>query len=904
LNDPIQVAFASSSDDLVPTLLEKMRGIYPELSIYVVSEFPVEGARWVPYHVRRTFGENLALCRSVFAGKHIRLAGVILQPRMPYWKMRWLAIRLAGPLRIAFFNDNLDHFMLRPRSAGTMVRHGYWRLRNLVRWELRPGGSVYTFFWRLAHPSAFLRPIALSLARFTGFWLAAAKRIDASRPQTGHSGQPAFPRSEGISVIVPSRDGRHLLARLLPGLLHELNGVASEVIVVDNGSYDGTSRWLAAEYPQVVVEHNDSALSFARAVNRGIRRSRFAKVLLINNDMTVEPGFFPPLLAAFRAVPDLFCATAQILFPEGERRQETGKAVMTPQPGIEDFPVRCDTPLPGEDHSYVLYGSGGCSLFDAGKLLELGGFNEIYEPAYVEDLDLGYRGWQRAWPTVFVAGAQVIHRHRATTSRYFTQRELDRVLEINYLKFLASAVQSGTVFARLWARAIQRLNARASRMIPEPGAMFALRRAWTAPRWIRQSPIPRMDEEAILAIGSGDVAVFPGVSPRLRPLVLLLSPYLPFPLSHGGAVRMYNLMRRASADYDQVLVCFVDDLAPPPPELLDLCVEIVTVRRQRSHARPLTNRPDTVEEFDSLAFHEGVRLTARKWRPVLAQLEFTQMAQYSADCGGVPTILVEHDVTLDLYSQLLARGEDWETRTQHERWVDFENRAWDEVASIVVMSEKDRRSVARANAVVIPNGVDLDRFQPSDCEPDPDRILFIGSFAHLPNVIAIDWFLREVWPLLHARREARLHVIAGARSAYFLERYRETAQPPLEDDSIEFDDFVADPRPAYARASVVIAPLLASAGTNIKIMEGMAMGRAIVSTPAGINGLDDLADGRDLLVARTPVAMASAIASLLEDPARRRGIERQARETVERLYGWDAIGLRQRALYARLTAGV
>ena len=88
----------------------------------------------------------------------------------------------------------------------------------------------------------------------------------------------------------------------------------------------------------------------------------------------------------------------------------------------------------------MLYGSGGCSLYDAAKLRALGNVDEVYEPAYVEDLDLGYRAWQRGWPSVYVAGAVVEHRHRATTSRYYTEAQLARILEINYLRFVARAV--------------------------------------------------------------------------------------------------------------------------------------------------------------------------------------------------------------------------------------------------------------------------------------------------------------------------------------------------------------------------------------------------------------------------------------------------------------------------------
>lgn len=367
---------------------------------------------------------------------------------------------------------------------------------------------------------------------------------------------------------------------------------------------------------------------------------------------------------------------------------------------------------------------------------------------------------------------------------------------------------------------------------------------------------------------------------------------------------MYNLMRRAARDFDQVLVSFADEPGEVPVELLEICSEVVLVRRSGSHLLPSTDRPTVVEEFDSPAFGAALRQTVRKWKPGIAQLEFTQMAQYAARCAPAKTILVEHDVTLDLYQQLLAQGDDWELRHQLERWIPFEIAAWHTVDRIVIMSEKDRtlalrEGVPSTRAVALPNGVDLDRFQPSADRADPRRLLFIGSFAHLPNVLAVDFFLRVVWPKLKSSG-IRLHIIAGASPQYYLDRYQDRVRLDLSERGLEVEDFVADVRPAYRRATIVIAPLLASAGTNIKIMEAMAMGKAIVSTPAGINGLD-LQPGKDLIVANTGSEMAAAISELLDNAARRESIERQARLTVERRFNWDAIAAEQKRIYEELT---
>jgi len=896
LSETVKVLFASGSEDLIPTAIEHMRKILPELPLVVVSEFAPERVDWIPFPVSRGFWENLALFRWHFRGRKIRISAVILQPRMPYWRMRFVAFFLS-PWNFLAFNESFGHFMLRPVSTVTILRHILWRTRNFLVWHFSPGGTAYTFFWRVGHPTAFRRPLLNLCAKGAGFQAGLLKIVLPARSLAMDPG----PRPAGISVVIPSRNGLDLLRAMLPEVVRQVEQMGGEIIVVDNGSDDGTPDFLRSEYPGVVLEVSTEALSFARAVNAGIRKSRYAHVCLLNNDMLVEPGFFAALSAAFRAVPDLFCSTAQIFFPEGVRREETGKAVMAIASDRKraDFPVRCELPIASEDLSYVLYGSGGCSLFDARKLLQLGGFDEIYEPAYVEDLDLGFRGWQQGWPSVFAAGARVLHRHRATTSRYYTPEFLDRILELNYLRFLARTIGSRRIFRRLWREAINRLNLLSGQTNPNPAALWALAQAWRAPFWTSRIPAAALPDEHILAIGSGAVTVIPGHAPRNKPVVLVATPYLPFPLAHGGAVRMYNLMRRAAQDYDQVLVAFSGD-PREPAELLEICTEVVLVKRPGTHLLPSTSRPDIVEEFDSPAFHAALRQTVRKWKPVLAQLEFTQMAQYADDCSPAKTVLVEHDVTLDLYQQLLAQGDDWELRRQLKRWIRFETAAWTQVDRVVTMSEKDRGLVSgHAHAICLPNGVDIDRFRPAEGAPDPRRLLFIGSFAHLPNVLAVDFFLREAWPQLKAAG-ATLHIIAGARHQYYLDRYRDRLQPDLAQRGIEIEDFVADVRPAYQRATLVVAPLVASAGTNIKIMEAMAMGKAVVSTPAGINGLD-LNPGVDVMIANTGTEMARAILELIENPAQRQSMERQARLTVERSFNWDVIAGRQKQLYEELT---
>ncbi len=634
-------------------------------------------------------------------------------------------------------------------------------------------------------------------------------------------------------------------------------------------------------------------------MNAGIRAAGFHRILLLNNDMIVQPGFVEALNSAFEQIPDLFCATAQIFFPPGVRREETGKAVWRRE-SPTDFPVRCDDPIAGEDLTWVLYGSGGCSLFDTSKLRALGGLSEVFDPAYVEDLDLGYRAWKRGWPSVFCAAAQVEHRHRATTSRYYTPRELEVFVERNYLRFLIHPVGSPALFRRLWLEAIRRLQLKA--IDGDSPALDTLRRLPQIGPRPPQCQRDLLTETEILALGSGDVAVFPGRAGRLGNTIVIASPYLPFPLSHGGAVRIYNLMKHGARDRDQVLLAFTDELNTPPRELLDICREVILVRRRGSHYRRDTALPDVVEEFASEPFRACLKQTIQRWQPDLAQLEFTQMAQYADACKPAKTILIEHDITFDLQQQLLATTSETgaarlELEKQLQKWKAFEHAAWRAVDCVVAMSPKDEGMVADARRVVcLPNGVDTDRFRPSGDTPQPGRLLFIGSFAHLPNLLALEFFLNDVWPRLGSG--FTLHIIAGARHEYFLDFYKTRVAVDFSVAGIEVEGFVADVRDAYRRAEMVLAPLTASAGTNIKVLEAMAMGRVVVSTTAGVNGLD-VSPGHDVMVTDSAVDMAAKIVGLSGDAGARKSIESCARETALR-YDWREIARSQAALYETL----
>ena len=369
-----------------------------------------------------------------------------------------------------------------------------------------------------------------------------------------------------------------------------------------------------------------------------------------------------------------------------------------------------------------------------------------------------------------------------------------------------------------------------------------------------------------------------------RPRVAVLSPYLPWPLAHGGAVRIYNLLREVSREFDLVLFAFEDgqtgaDLA----RATKFCSVVAVAARPRyREPRWSTLLPPEACEFYTPELHAGLQDLLKRFEVPLLQVEYTQLARY----GG--RILVEHDVTQDLFRQVYEREPSLRAWWDLFRWRRFENRALRRYPAIVAMSGKDAALIGHpAKTTVIPNGVDLERFRPSP-RPAAPRLLFIGSFRHFPNVRAYRFLVEEIWPLL-GRRDACLTVVAGPHPELYW-------PDPAPCESIRLLGFVEDVKPLYDEAAVVVIPTVVSAGTNLKALEAMAMRRPIVSTESGVAGLG-LIDGQSVLLARSAQEFAAAVDRLLDDPDLSEALAAQARAVAERDFGWPALAKKQEQLW-------
>jgi glycosyltransferase involved in cell wall biosynthesis len=197
--------------------------------------------------------------------------------------------------------------------------------------------------------------------------------------------------------------------------------------------------------------------------------------------------------------------------------------------------------------------------------------------------------------------------------------------------------------------------------------------------------------------------------------------------------------------------------------------------------------------------------------------------------------------------------------------------------------------------------VDINRLLPGDAPAAAPEVLYVGSFRHFPNVLGFEKLLNEVMPQVWRRcPEARLVAVAGPEPEARLREFRQNRRFDL-DPRVQLHGFVGDLRPLYAQASVVVAPLVVSAGTNIKVLEAMSCGKAIVATPVAVNGLG-LLDNQSVLIRSDWFQFAEAVASCLGSAEIRARIGLEARRIAEQRFHWGKIADRAYESYLNLAA--
>jgi glycosyltransferase involved in cell wall biosynthesis len=301
--------------------------------------------------------------------------------------------------------------------------------------------------------------------------------------------------------------------------------------------------------------------------------------------------------------------------------------------------------------------------------------------------------------------------------------------------------------------------------------------------------------------------------------------------------------------------------------------------------RPLATYPFYFDEFAAM-----IRATAARSRADLIQIEHSFLAPYLAAAPpACRTVLSFHNIgqlQYDRIAALHAGDPVWRLKA-------LAMRGWEaswaaKFDHSIAVSETDAQFLG-PETTVIENGVDCGVLRVLEPPGAGKDLLFVGAFGYPPNADAVRFFTTEVLPLIQAREPSARLVVVGKQAGPDIKAL-------AADGRIELHENVPDVVPYYRRAALALAPLRAGGGTRLKILEAMALGRAVVSTPVGCEGLA-VEHGRELLIAEGATEFAEAVLRLLAAPALGCELATRARAVVEQTHDWRILGARLVALY-------
>jgi glycosyltransferase involved in cell wall biosynthesis len=392
--------------------------------------------------------------------------------------------------------------------------------------------------------------------------------------------------------------------------------------------------------------------------------------------------------------------------------------------------------------------------------------------------------------------------------------------------------------------------------------------------------------------------------------VLVLTQVLPYPPDSGPKVKTYNVLKYLAQRHQVTLASFVrGDQSEDVHCLKRYCQAVYTVPIGRGAIRDawymalsfLTGQPFMMIRDDCGAMRDLVDRLSVEQHFDVAHADQLNMGQYAARVTGAFKVLDAHNALWLLYKRL------WETMPPGPRkWLlgrdrrllkSYEGRLVREFDAVLAVSHEDKAALQEAagrpvDIVVVPIAIDTDEVAVVEREAKPKHILHIGTMYWPPNIDAVNWFIREIYPIVRQHRPDVQFDVVGSR-------------PPAEllalNDAglgINVTGYVEDPTPYQRRAAVMIVPLLAGGGMRVKILNALAEGIPIVSTTLGYEGIA-VTPGKDILVGDTPEEFASAVLSLLNDSDLANQIADRGRQMVVEKYDYRAACCPLDDVYAR-----
>jgi sugar transferase (PEP-CTERM/EpsH1 system associated) len=402
--------------------------------------------------------------------------------------------------------------------------------------------------------------------------------------------------------------------------------------------------------------------------------------------------------------------------------------------------------------------------------------------------------------------------------------------------------------------------------------------------------------------------------------LLFLTHRMPFPPNKGDKIRSFNILKHLTKSHDVYLACLVDDESDLKfvPEV-ERCVCRFVYERIKPRMKKLIalrglfqSRPITVGYFYSSALQRQIDSIVDEVDMDAFVCFSSPMAEYlyrSRHADGkirrALRVMDLIDVDSAKWRQYAAQGPFWTSlvyRHEARYLADYEQRIAENFDRVLVVSEQEKRVFPGGgdtpNLEAMSNGVDLEYFRPYQTVTHPatrPTLVFTGAMDYLANIDGIKWFVQSVLPRVKAAVPDVELLIVGGKPAREIERLGRLP-------GVVVTGYVEDVREYLARATVCIVPLRVARGIQNKVLEAMAMGKAVVCTPQAYEGIRAAPD-KDLVVASGDAAFAAAIVDLLGDAARARQLGIAARQCVEKWYAWEEnLGTLDHVLAARQVA--
>jgi sugar transferase (PEP-CTERM/EpsH1 system associated) len=395
--------------------------------------------------------------------------------------------------------------------------------------------------------------------------------------------------------------------------------------------------------------------------------------------------------------------------------------------------------------------------------------------------------------------------------------------------------------------------------------------------------------------------------------ILWLKSDLLLPLDKGGRLRTWHLMRHLARRHDVTYLSFAEGIADGMHEVAR---RVETVPRTDPAKGTLRFYADAaLHVIDPLPYAVGKYRShqfARRLNQLLAEegydlivCDFLFPAVNLPPGLPCPAVIFTHNVEAEIWRRHAETRSGMAGllyRMQHRRMLRYERQALARFDGVLAVSEADRCTFSRLypdalrrEVHVVSTGVDTEFFAPAPGCSDGRGMVFTGSMDWLPNEDAVIYFCREILPRIRTDEPGATLTIVGRAPTPAVRRL-------AADQGVTVTGRVADVRPHVQDAAVYVVPLRIGGGTRLKIFEAMAMGKAVVSTTVGAEGLP-VEDGEHLLLADEPDVFARSVVRLFRDVERRRSLGAAARRLVAERYDWSAVAGELEEALVRFAAG-